>query len=665
VTARYAHPASGRIDCMRLLPAEVVFDARGTPFSAVYGDVYHSADSGPGQSRHVFLEGNGLPSRWARTRVFTIVETGFGFGLNFLTTWKAWRDDPARPEHLHFVSLEKHPFTGDGLARLHALYPELGRQSEALRSRWPQLVPGMHRLDFDAGGVTLTLAFGDAMELLPRLRLAADAFYLDGFAPDRNPEMWSPKVFKSLARIALPGATLATYTAARAVREGLDAAGFAMEKRPGFGCKRDMLAGRYAPRWKMRHRQASRPAWPERHALVVGASLAGAAVCERLADRGWEVDLIERRPEQSNDTAALLVGAFHPHVSADDCILSRLTRNAFLLAICRWLALEQAGLSPSWERCGVLQSAANAEQEARMARMLESLAYPASFASYVPKEEASRCAGYELAQGGWWYPQGGWIRPTTLIAAQIGAALTSVKSAARVRTHFGRSVASLRRVGNVWQAIADDGTLIAEAPVAVLANSSEAAKLASVGPPMRRLRGQVSFLPPEILPQLRTVVTGKGHVSPAVNGMSIVGSTYDRDDDDCLPNAQGHKENLVRLARLIPSRLAGCDPETLQGAVGFRCVSPDRLPLIGELPDLDEAHDSQVQLSGAHLPDLPRRPGLFGVFALGSRGLIWAALGSEVVASLIEGEPMPLESDLADAVDPGRFTLRLVRHQAL
>lgn len=650
---------------MRIQPAAVVFDASGTPFSPAYRDVYHSMDSGPGQARHVFLDGNDLPSRWAHARVFTVVETGFGLGVNFLATWKAWRADAARPKRLHFVSVEKHPFTRDGLARLHARYPELTRESEALRSRWPEIVPGMHRLDFDAGGVTLTIAFGDAIKVLPALRLAADAFYLDGFAPDRNPEMWSPRVLKSLARIALPGATLATYTVAREVREGLGAAGFEMEKRPGFGRKRDMLIGRYMPKWRMGHAPPGRPAWPERRALVVGASLAGAAVTERLTSRGWHVDLIERQPARATDTSALNVGVFHPHVSADDCILSRLARNAFFQAISRWQALEESGLPISWQRCGVLQSAADTAQEAAMARTLDMLGYPAGYAAHVPKLAASRYLGYEPAQGGWWYPQGGWIRPATLIASQIRAASAGVEPTARVRTHFGRSVASLRRAGKTWQAIASDGTIIAEAPVAVLANSSDAVALASVGQPLKCSRGQVSYLPREVLPELRAVLTGKGYVLPAVNGMSVLGSTYDFDDDDPLPSTRGHEANLSRLARLIPSRRTRCDPDTLGGAVGFRCVAPDRLPLIGELPDLDEAHDRRLELSGAHMPDVPRQEGLFGVFALGSRGLIWAALGAEIIVSRIEGEPPPLESDLADAIDPRRFALRLARHGTL
>ena len=202
-----------------LVPAVRAFAADGTPYSAAFGDVYHSAEGGPAQTRHVFLHGNGLPGRWQGRRTFTILETGFGLGLSFLATWRAWRDDPARCERLHFVSVEKHPFAGSDLAFVLKKYGEL--KSEELVARWPMLVPGMHRLEFENGKVVLTLFFGDIAEGLPQLQLAADAFYLDGFAPAKNPQMWEPRLLRHLGRLAAPGATLATWSVAASVREAL------------------------------------------------------------------------------------------------------------------------------------------------------------------------------------------------------------------------------------------------------------------------------------------------------------------------------------------------------------------------------------------------------------------------------------------------------------
>jgi tRNA 5-methylaminomethyl-2-thiouridine biosynthesis bifunctional protein len=229
-----------------LVPARLSLAPDGTPVSEIYGDVYHSAGGGHTQARHVFLAGNGLPARWRGRDSFAILETGFGLGLNFLATWLAWRNDSRRCRTLRFVSLEKHPFAAADLAMAHAAWPEFADLSERLRRRWPPLVAGEHEIGLDGGDVDLRLVFGDAAETLPRLDGAVDAFYLDGFSPAKNPELWSPLVCRNLARLAGQGATLATWSVAGGVRRALGAAGFAVEKRPGFAGKRQMLAGHRA-----------------------------------------------------------------------------------------------------------------------------------------------------------------------------------------------------------------------------------------------------------------------------------------------------------------------------------------------------------------------------------------------------------------------------------
>ena len=232
---------------MKLQPAHFTTDAHGAPVSEIYGDIYHSAAGGHDQARHVFLAGNGLPERWRGRERFVILETGFGLGLNFLATWRAWREDPQRCRKLHFVSLEKHPFYADDLARAHAVWPEFEPFSEDLRRRWPCLERGEHRLELEGGRLVLRLVFGDAVEELPSLEASVDAYYLDGFSPGKNPELWSPALCRSLARLALPGATLATWSVAGSVRRALIAAQFAVKKRPGFAGKRQMLVGHYCP----------------------------------------------------------------------------------------------------------------------------------------------------------------------------------------------------------------------------------------------------------------------------------------------------------------------------------------------------------------------------------------------------------------------------------
>ena len=229
-----------------LEPAPLILADDGTPYSPAYGDVYHSAAGGHSQATHVFMGGNGLPVRWQGKSRFVILETGFGLGTNFLATWLAWRNDPQRCTELHFISLEKHPFVAADLARAHLVWPEFAALSAELIRRWPSsdsLQPGEHRLVLSEGRVILHLVFGDALERLPKLDAAVDAFYLDGFSPAKNPDLWSPELCCSLHRLAVPGATLATWSVAGAVRRALSDAGFVVEKRPGFAEKRQMLVG--------------------------------------------------------------------------------------------------------------------------------------------------------------------------------------------------------------------------------------------------------------------------------------------------------------------------------------------------------------------------------------------------------------------------------------
>ncbi len=628
-----------------LVPARLAFAADGTPFSEAFGDVYHSAGGGPGQARHVFLAGNGLPERWRGRRRFTLLETGFGLGLNFLVAWAAWRGDAGRCERLHFVSLEKHPFTRHDLERLHARHPEFAPLAAQLHAAWPLLVPGVHRLEFEGGRVVLTLAFADATPALRELRLAADAVFLDGFDPRRNPELWSIELLRAVARACAPGATAATWSAAAAVREALRSAGFEAEKRPGFANKRDMLQAHLV---RGGHEAASPR---ERRALVIGAGIAGAAVSERLCARGWEVTLIERQLQRPAGEPGRHAGVFHPVVTPDDSLFARLTRAGFLAALARWRALQAAGQALVWDECGVLQLARDEKEATAQRNAIAALGLPPEYAQHASRDEASAHAGVPVAAGGVWFATSGWMRPLSLIDAQLAAA------GPRLEARFGCEAARITHGPGGWTAFDRDARAIARAPVVVLANAAEALQLAPQRAlRIRRVRGQISFLPGERFAAPHVVVLRGGFVLPAMHGESIAGASYDFDDDDPSPRTSSHAGNLERLARILPGATAGLDPAALEGVVGFRAVAPDRLPLIGALCDEDAAAPKNPRLA-----TLPRCEGLYGSFAFGSRGLLWAGLGAELLASHLEGEPLPLEARLAEALDPGRFQLRALR----
>jgi tRNA 5-methylaminomethyl-2-thiouridine biosynthesis bifunctional protein len=618
-----------------LRPAGVAFAADGTPVSELYGDVYHSAAGGEAQARHVFLGGTAAPQRWRGRSRFTVLELGFGFGLSFLATWQAWREDPARCARLDFVSVEKHPFAARDLALLHERHPALAPLARALRDAWPMLLPGLHRMEFEAGRVVLTLALGDVEQVLPQLEARADAVFLDGFAPAKNPEMWSAQAMRQVARLCAPGAIAATWSVAAAVREHLAGAGFEVEKRPGFARKGEMLAARLRPRAGRRT-----PEHPERKALVVGAGIAGAAVCERLCARGWEIALIERHRAPAAEASGNPAGAFHPVLTPDDSLFARLARAAFLHALRSW----QASGEVEWSRCGLLQLAEDDKEAEAQRRSLAAILPPAEYARFVDAAQASAIAGVRLAAGGLLYPHAGWVNPRSACAAWLA------RCGERLGARFGAEAVSLERAGEHWIARGAAGAPIAAAPVAILANAGDALRLAPQAQvPLRRVRGQATLVPP--IAGLRAVVLRGGMALPAIGGRSLIGSTYDADDDDPLPRASSNAANLERLERIIPGAAAGLDPAALEGCVGFRATVRDRMPLVGALA----AGDGAAGDASA--------PGLYGAFGYGSRGYLWAALCAELLASLLQGDPLPVEKSLAAAVNPARFALRAARRR--
>jgi tRNA 5-methylaminomethyl-2-thiouridine biosynthesis bifunctional protein len=636
----------------RIETERLAFDATGAPYCERYGDVYASRDGALAQARHVFLGGNELPARWRGRAQFVIVETGFGLGTNFLATWQAWRDDPQRCERLHFVSVELHPLAASDVAK--AAPAALQALARELAARWPLPLPGLHRLEFESGRVVLTLALGDARDVVPRLACGADAFYLDGFAPARNPQMWEPALLKALARLARPDATLATWTTARAVRDALADGGFAVALRAGFGRKRQMLTARFAPRWKTRRHEPPAPYAGERRALVIGAGLAGCHVVAALVRRGWRIELLERAQAAACGASALPWGLLHPQIAADDSVLARLTRAGFLLARSR-LAAADAAL---WRDCGVFQQARGDAEAAAWQAALKTLGFPTDYVAWIDAADAAAHVGLRPRRGGLWFPRGAVVSGRRWCDRLLADSDTT-------DTRYGCDVRRLVREGDGWNAYDGAGRALAAAPVAVVAAALEAPELLGLSHTrVQAVRGRVSLLAPEDFASLRAGLAGDGSLVRGTDGSVCSGATYELalPETGTHDEARAHEGNLQRLARLLADAVT---PTVCGMFDGVRCVARDRLPLAGAVADEAAALAAAASLRGAHLQDLPRRPGLYAAFALGSRGLTLAPLAAELIAAQIEGEPWPIERALADAIDPARFLLQRLRRAPL
>jgi len=649
-------------------------DADGLPRSPEFDDVYHPRQGALAQARHVFLAGNALPTRWHGRERFVVLETGFGLGNNFLAAWQAWRDDPGRCTQLHFVSIEARPLQRRDLAALprdEALVP-LAAQ---LAAAWPPLTCNLHRLSFEAGRVELLLALGDVHDWLPQIVASVDAFFLDGFAPARNPRMWEPRLFKAMARIAAPGATAATWSVARPVRDGLTAAGFEVRVAPGSGGKRETTLARFAPRFvprpgpRMRAAAESSLAGTARLPIaIVGGGLAGCAVARALAQQGWYSDLFERRPGLAEEGSGNAAGLFHGVVHGHDGHHARVHRAAALearQAVAEAVALHGVRGSTS----GLLRLANRGSDVATLQAVLGRLGLPVDYVRALSADEAGEIAGMAVAAPAWHFPGGGWVEPRGLARACADMA------GDRLTLHCDRAVAAIRRADDRWLLLDAAGGVLAAAEIVVLANAGAALDLLGGGSlSLERSRGQLSGIDASRWPggaSLRLPLAGSGYLLPPLDGTTWFGATSHVGDADPQVRGVDHRANVERLAGLVAEPPLLEAAETLSGRVGFRWSSTDRLPLIGPVPLAAIGTGLALDAAAATSPRpdqprfAPRAPGLFVFAGLGSRGIAGSALGARVLASWITGAPMPLEADLLDAVDPARFASRAYRRAVL
>ncbi|OLF52477.1 bifunctional tRNA (5-methylaminomethyl-2-thiouridine)(34)-methyltransferase MnmD/FAD-dependent 5-carboxymethylaminomethyl-2-thiouridine(34) oxidoreductase MnmC [Pseudomonas chlororaphis] len=653
--------------------AQLDWDDQGRPHSRVFDDVYFSTESGLDETRHVFLEQNRLRERFAALAPgerFVIGETGFGTGLNFLCAWQLFEQQADASARLHFISVEKYPLSPADLQRALALWPELAPLAARLLRAYVAVHQGFQRLVLDAGRVTLTLLVGDAREQLPQLDGQVDAWFLDGFAPAKNPEMWTAELFAELARLAAPGSSISTFTSTGWVRRLLNAAGFKMKRTPGIGHKWEVLRGAFLGWPEDAPPPAANKPWfarpPQRvqdkHALVIGAGLAGCASAASLAARGWQVSLLERHGQLAQEASGNPQGVLYLKLSAHGTALSQMILSGF--GYTRRL-LEQLQRGIDWDGCGVLQLAFNAKEAERQAQL--AAAFPADLLQQLDQPQAEALAGIGLEHGGLFYPEGGWVHPPAL--CQWQAAHPQV----RLLPHH--DVLELRRVDGQWQAW-DGERLLASAEVAILAGAAEIKRFApSAELPLKRIRGQITRLPQTARSQaLATVVCAEGYIAPARLGEHTLGASFDFKSDDLTPTAAEHAGNLAMLeeisqdlrARLEAQRL---QPETLEGRAAFRCTSPDYLPIVGPLADQAAFAEVYAVLGkdARQVPDLPC-PWLDGLYinsGHGSRGLITAPLAGELLAAWLDDEPLPLPRAVAEACHPNRFALRrLIRGKA-
>ncbi|MFY7055194.1 bifunctional tRNA (5-methylaminomethyl-2-thiouridine)(34)-methyltransferase MnmD/FAD-dependent 5-carboxymethylaminomethyl-2-thiouridine(34) oxidoreductase MnmC [Enterobacter cloacae complex sp. ZZL001] len=649
-------------------PANLEFNAEGTPVSRDFDDVYFSNDNGLEETRYVFLDGNHLGTRFPEhpRSLFVVAESGFGTGLNFLTLWQAFdcfraAYPEATLQRLHFISFEKFPLTAHDLRLAHQRWPELAHWAEQLQTQWPPAIGGCHRLILDDGRVTLDLWLGDINDLTDKLddsmNQKVDAWFLDGFAPAKNPDMWSPHLFSAMARLARPGATLATFTSAGFVRRGLQEAGFTMRKTKGFGRKRDMLVGvmeqdlaipAQAP-WFARRASTSR------EVAIVGGGIASALLSLALLHRGWQVTLYCADEAPATGASGNRQGALYPLLSSHDPALFQFFPAAFTFARRLYDSLPVA-FDHDWS--GVTQLGWDEKSQQKITQML-SLGLPEDIAHAVTAQQVTETTGVDTGCGGIQYPLGGWLCPAELTSAAI-----ALGQSRGLTVHYAHKVQSLSRTAH-WKLRFADGKEAQHASV-VLANGhhiTQFTQTASLA--VYPVGGQVSHIPtaPQ-LSKLRQVLCYDGYLTPQnpSNGHHCIGASYHRGETDMQYSEADQQQNRQRLVDCFPDASWAKEVDVSEGQArcGVRCATRDHLPMAGNVPDYDATLEVYQDLADSKetAVSAPVHPELFMLGGLGSRGLCSAPLLAEALAAQMSDEPVPLDRVTLAGLNPNRLWVR-------
>lgn len=623
--------ASGPDQPPSISPARLAW-LDGQPVSEQFGDIYFSRDNGLAESRHVFVDHNRLIQRFQALEPgqhFVVAESGFGSGLNFLATWQAWRlAKPPSSACLHFISVERFPFQPQDLAQTLALWPELSGLARQLLDHYPELVTGLHRRVFAEDNVRLTLYFGEAEAAWGDMDFSADAWFLDGFAPARNPELWSSAIIQAVAAHSHTGTTLSTFTAAGEVRRRLQDAGFEVRKIAGFGRKRAMLTATFSP-----YTSCGPDFDRDQAVIIIGAGIAGSLLARNLAQRGRTVRVIEASDRPAAGASGNQQGALYVKLGVDLNPQTELALSALMFAQ-RFYAAQAPHL---WHPTGLIHLAWNDHEKDRQQRFIQRNSYPTGLVRPVSKPEAERLTGVPLQSGGLWYPGGGWLEPEILCRQLLDHP--------KICCHFGRAVSRLMPCNGRWHVSSDNHAEVIGDRVVLCAGHGTPAMLPVPGGfRFKVIRGQITTLPEAMVHAPHAVICGPRYINPPSNGQCLTGASFDLHDNSPHIRVQSHRENLDQLDRILPQlwRSDRPEPNTLAGRVAFRLTTHDYQPVVGALTDSDGREMDGIDL----------------LTGLGSKGLTYAPLLAEYLADRITGQPGSLPAHLVRRLLPDRCRIQ-------
>ncbi|WP_299663383.1 FAD-dependent 5-carboxymethylaminomethyl-2-thiouridine(34) oxidoreductase MnmC [uncultured Psychromonas sp.] len=671
--------------------AQLNWSDQSEPYSTMFDDIYFNNNQGHYESQYVFFEGNHLAHRWVnfKQKQFCIVETGFGSGLNFLNSAQQFiyfkKNNIGKPlQRLHFISFEKYPLTSNDIQLSLKKLLQFSNLLESLVVQYPMPLLGCHRLFFDGGNIILDLWFGDINEQIDNLSNVhngiADAWYLDGFNPSTNPDMWHLALFKKMVALSNPQATLATFTAAGFVRRALNEAGFIMQKRKGYGKKREMLVG-YIPEANPINNHVAMikkatKAIPNQadDIAIIGGGIAGLCSALALAKRDHKVTVYCAESTLGTGASGNLQGALYPLLNGQHDALGQLFSNAYQFALNFYHEVNQHHPF-SHQFNGLIQLAYDSSSTKKLQKIKEA-GLPEQLVHWIDTNSTNQLAGLEIDHPALYYPRAGWLSPRQLInsLAQLLAEYDNVTIHCnyhieqisynqhaidneqwilkRKRTSISKNALpentldiSLQTTPEQSQTenVTENTDTFKHQTLVIAAGFDSLNFQHCRAVPLSAARGQVSHIDstPE-LTALKRTLCHEGYLTPAIAAQHCMGATFKRHDSDTTYRETEQKDNHQKLKKCITDK-AWVDNIVLnnQAHTAIRCTTRDHFPYVGELTDYDSLKKSYEMDESATYP-IASLPNAYLLTGLGSRGLCSAPLLAEILASKINKESLPV-----------------------
>ncbi len=640
------------------------FNSDGIPCSDLFADPYFSLVNPLEESQHVFLNSSNIAQRW-ENKNFTIAELGFGFGINFITTLNAWREQSRANQRLHYISFEKHPVQLPDLVKCYQHLNILPALSEPLIKHYPLPIEGFHRIEINEFNISLTLIFGDATDYLKECDFTADAWYLDGFAPNKNPALWTEEIANQVHRLTKVNGTFSTYSAASEVKRCFSLAGFHLNKQSGYGKKREMLVGQRKQADEKLLFPLKRRSWllnskthtKEKRAMVIGGGLAGCAISAALAKRGWQVTIIEKNNALASEASGNPNAILMPRLSVDHDVQSQLTLMGFLFTVRYLSQLQDSSDQFNWHQCGAIQIPRDNLQWQRMKEITSQESIPEELLHKISKMEASLLSGCEISHDGWHIPSAGWLDPAMFCQTIIN------QQSHKVNTIFNTEVQNIKNNNGRWTTYNNNEQEIYSADTLIIANAFTAKQFHQTHwCELHAKRGQITLIPNESCNTNPVkVVCADAYITPSTTDKIVLGASFISGETNIDIRPQEHEDNIAKIQKIIPTFNIQ-NTNHLDGRAAIRAVSSDRLPIVGPVASQEEF---DIDFKNAALGSVRNKypmpqylKGLYLATGFGSRGLTWIPLCMESLASTLNNEPNPLGKNLRDAIHPNRFLMK-------